>query len=119
MARAHYERVDFDTGEVSLLQSEYTTMSRRPGIGRDWFDEYGEEVFPSDEVIVNGKIASPPRYYAEIYEHLDPEGMDSVREKRKEFFVAHASDCTPKRLRVREVCKQAQVVLLKRNYEEL
>ncbi len=118
LAREHYERVDVETGELVLLQSEYTTMSRRPGIGRYWFEEFGDEVFPSDEVIINGKVASPPRYYADIFEFHDPEGMDFVRAKRKDFFAAHAADCTPKRLRVREVCKQAQVSSLKRSFEE-
>ncbi len=119
LARAHYERVDPVTGEIVLLQSEYTTMSRRPGIGRDWFEEFGDEVFPSDEVIINGRVAKPPRYYQDIFEHLHPDGMEELRKKRSSFFVKHKADCTPERLRVREVCKQAQVSLLKRSYEEL
>jgi hypothetical protein len=45
---AHYEVIDYDTGEVVDLKPEYTTMSRRPGIAGDWFDKYKDAVYPSD-----------------------------------------------------------------------
>ena len=31
----HYQMLDKDTGEIIELKPEYTTMSRRPGIGKD------------------------------------------------------------------------------------
>ena len=48
------------TGERSLdhyggLKPEYTTMSRRPGIGAGWLRRFSSDVFPLDRVIVNGK----------------------------------------------------------------
>lgn len=42
---------------------EYATMSRRPGIGRAWFERFKSDVYPSDEVIVKGKSFRPPRYF--------------------------------------------------------
>mgnify|MGYP000188139432 FL=1 len=35
-AREHYEMVDKHTGELGRREPEYTTMSRRPGIGKGW-----------------------------------------------------------------------------------
>lgn len=42
---------------------EFLLMSRRPGIGRSWFDRFEFDVFPADEVISRGLQARPPRYY--------------------------------------------------------
>ncbi len=110
----HY--VDKETGVV--LSPEYATMSRRPGIGRYWFDKFGDEVFPFDEVLLRGAILKPPRYYSNIYELSDPEGFLHVQRKRKDYFGLHEADSTPPRLRQREVVKRAQVGLLKRSFEE-
>lgn len=114
----HYLRCDAD-GVAYWLQSEYTTMSRRPGIGRDWFAEFGDEVFPEDEVLMRGVVMKPPRYYEKIFAVAEPELYEGVKRKRDEFFGEHQEDCTPERLRVREVVKRAQVGLLKRSFEDL
>lgn len=100
-----------------MLQPEYTTMSRGSGIGRDWFDEFGSDVFPSDECVLRGRVLKPPRYYQKLYQVDDAEGHDLVLAKRKEFFQRHQADCTPERLAVREVVQEAALSLLKRGYE--
>lgn len=61
---------------------EYTTMSRRPGIGREWLDRFRADVYPSDQVIVRGVPASPPRYYDRVLELDDPTLYRQVRNKR-------------------------------------
>ncbi len=48
-AHDHYLRWD-DDGLAFWLAPEYNTMSRRPGIGRDWYEKYKTDVFPSDEI---------------------------------------------------------------------
>ncbi len=118
-ARAHYEVVIEATGEVVQLVSEYTTMSRRPGIGREWYEKFKDDVFPSDQCVIQGRIFKPPRYYEEIFRIEDPEGYEFVKRKRDEFFLEHAEDCTPQRLRDREVVKKAQVNLKRRSLEEI
>ena len=55
LAESHYERVDWETGEVYQLKPEYTTMSRRPGIGSNWFAKFKDDIFPQDYVVINGK----------------------------------------------------------------
>ena len=90
-------------------------MSRRPGIGRDWFDLFGSEVFPADEVISRGHPCPPGRYYTDILTASDPEAGLAVKRKRKEFFVDREADNTPARLAVREAVKLAQIGMLKRS----
>lgn len=109
-AVVHY--VDKETGAV--LVPEYTTMSRRPGIGRDWYDHFSGDVFPDDFVIMRGKRMRPPRYYDSLYEIESPQDYSILKAER---LKATLSDCTPERLRVREICKEAQVSRLTRGYE--
>jgi hypothetical protein len=66
-------------GCVSELEREYSTMSRRPGIGRGWFDKFGGEVYPADGVVVNGVLRKPPRYYDIRLAIESPEVFDGVR----------------------------------------
>lgn len=117
-AEYYYERIDEDTGEILFLEPEYTTMSRRPGIGHSWFSEFSSDVFPWDEVIVRGRVSKPPRYYDSKYEIMDPDGFAEMKEKRKQKALRMAKDNTPSRLHAREVVKLAQVKMLKRGYEE-
>lgn len=42
---------------------EFALMSRSPGLGFEWFARYKSDVFPRDEVRVNGVPRTPPRYY--------------------------------------------------------
>lgn len=46
---------------------EYTTMSRRPGIGRGWYEKYKSDTYPSDSVAVRGKLMKPPMYLSLIH----------------------------------------------------
>jgi len=112
-ARDKYLRCD-DDGVASFVSPEYTTMSRNTGIGRGWLDEFGAEVFPSDEVIVNGHSCPPPRYYTDVFSEFEPEMIQAVKAKRQVWFSAHDADCTPERLADREICLEARMGRLER-----
>ncbi len=94
---------------------EYTTMSRRPGIGKAWLDRYGSEVFREDSVIINGKPARPPRYYDSQYEITNPEDFDQVKSSRIRKAAKHHRNNTPERLRVREKVQEAKQSLSSRD----
>lgn len=100
-----YERLD-QYGEIQTIKPEYTTMSRRPGIGKSWFDEYGDDIFPADEVIINKnqdyKKYSVPKYYDSLLEHLNPEQIATVKKTRMLSLAFHAENNTSARLAVRE-----------------
>ncbi len=113
----HYWSVDELTGETYPVLPEYCTMSRRPGIGSRWFDQFGSDVFPRDEVFANGFRSQPPRFYDGLYEIQDPSDMERVRRERVLRSRRHLSDSTPARLVVRETVHRAQVAFLKRGYE--
>ncbi len=104
-----YSRVCEETGELIPVAPEYVTMSRRPGIGSGWFDKFGPEVFPSDEVIVRGKSCKPPRFYDKLFADASPEEALKVQSRRNRR--RDRADETPARLRVREVCAKARLTL--------
>lgn len=112
-ADEHYMRMS-DYGEVINMLPEYVTMSRRPGIAREWFQKFGNEVYPADEVISRGISCRPPRYYDNILEHSEPSVFDAIKRRRLSDVREHVADCTPERLRVREICAEARVRQLKR-----
>lgn len=112
-ADEHYMRVD-QYGEIHRVEPEYVTMSRRPGIGKGWFERWSNEVYPCDEVVSRGFPARPPRYYDNLMVEIDPAVMEAVKAERKLRIADVAHDCTEARLRVREKCAQARVSLLRR-----
>jgi len=61
----------------------YVTMSRRPGIARDWADMWLREVYPDDYVIIRNNIkCRPPRYYDKLYACDHPKEMLKVSNDR-------------------------------------
>lgn len=126
LAKDHYLCVDRSTGVIRqdgegnlvCLQPEYVTMSRRPGLSRAWFESFGNEVYPDDEVIVRGVRCKPPRYYDGLYELTNVDGFNVLKEKRRLAALERAADSTDERLRVREVCAKARVGFLKRGMED-
>lgn len=97
---------------------DYVTMSRRPGIGRDWIEKYMSDVYPDDNVIIrNGKRrAKPPRYYDQIYDLTNPEEFANLKTIRQAKAKA-SPDNTPERLLTRFKCQQAKTKELTRSYE--
>jgi hypothetical protein len=107
LAEDHYkvpERIDYSTGEVIFkkIEPEYTTMSRRPGIGKEWFDKYKGDLFPKDFVTVDGKKVRIPRYYDKLLEAKNPWEMEEIKEKREEKAEKFEHEQEPERLRARE-----------------
>lgn len=61
---------------------EYITMSRRPGIGRLWYDVYKKEVFPCDSVVMRGIEMKPPKYYDKILDKENPQMYNRIKMDR-------------------------------------
>ena len=112
-ANEHYEQLVEETGEIIQREPEFAVMSRRPGIGKDWFAKYRDDVFPSDEVIVKGRQIKPPRYYDKLFELEDECGFSKVKALRTEA-AANDEHSTTKRLRDREEVTEAQLKLKRR-----
>jgi hypothetical protein len=93
-------------------------MSRRPGVAANWYKNFKTDVYPSDQVIINGRPMQPPKYYDTLLEQENPFLYDDIKHDRLQNADKHAYDNTPERLHVKHKVKQAQAKLLNRTLEE-
>ncbi len=117
LAETHYNRVNHQTGEVTSVKPEYTTMSRRPGIGKEWYQKYKRDVFPDDFVVINGTKMRTPNYYLKQLEQTDADAFAAIAAHRQLRAEKQAKDNTPERLAVKEVIAEAKIAILKRPIE--
>jgi hypothetical protein len=116
-SQSYYEvYTDLETGEVISRAPEFSLMSRRPGIGKEWYDKYKKEVYPLDRVYLNGHFVKPPKYYDKQHEILSPKEMAIVKGKRK-YNAKNKLDNSLARLKTREYCKEKQITSLQRSKE--
>ncbi len=113
----YYERINPATGEIVQIAKEYATMSRRPGIGRGWYEKFQDDVYPRDYVVKNGVKMRPPKYYDRQLEVEDPAELRRIKAARKREAAKHSEDQTRARLAVRETVQKGQAKRLKRGLE--
>jgi len=96
---------------------EYVTMSRRPGIGKDWIKKFSSDVYPSDKVVVRGDvICKPPKYYDSVYELDNLDKMSILKSKRR-VSAKDNPDNRDDRLAIRGKVKLQTIKQLRRSYE--
>lgn len=125
-------------------EPEFVRMSRRPGIGKDWFDKFKSDVYPHDFVVIRDGIkVKPPKYFDKLFESIAPDEISIIKELRKkqgyesllsdmklrDISVTHTgNDYHSARdinsmsyqylvLPVKEACQQAKFERLKRGFE--
>ena len=97
---------------------EYVTMSRRPGIGKGWYDKYRSDVYPCDSVTLRGgREMKPPKAYDRYFEVDFPEEMRKLKFKRIETAKAKALLEPWYRLSVKEEAQELSFKRLKRSLE--
>lgn len=117
-----YSRFNSDTGEVWNVRPEFCVMSRRPGIGKSWFDKYAGDVYPADEVVYDGRRFRPPRFYDGLLEkcsdsfpksHLS--SLEVLKDARRRKVALRKEDLSAERLEVRERVAVARLSQLDRD----
>lgn len=109
----HYELVDTSTGEVHALEPEYGTMSRRPGLGKGWYERFGEGVERHDSVVVRGREAKPPRFYDGLLEERSPFALWMAKRERE--LARKPENETEDRLVAREAVAKSRLTLKRRS----
>nr|QJB19186.1 MAG: replication initiator protein [Microvirus sp.] len=121
-ADEHYRREDPTTGEVYYITPEFALMSRggkngKGGIAKEWYDQYGRDVYPHDYVVMNGTKHKPPRYYDKLLEACDKEASTLIKLEREFTARSQEADNTPSRLRAKEKVAKARAEHNKRPLE--
>lgn len=89
---------------------EFVTMSRRPGIGSAYFQEFVDEIYSHDEIIpAPGRPPSlPPKYFDRLLEKGDPALFAEIKKKRSEGLDFYTDpNSTDTRLKTRERIKES------------
>lgn len=100
--QAACERVREDTGEVFTVEPEFALMSRRPGIGASWFDEYSGDVYPAGYVRIAGKKRRVPRFYKERLRAQDPAAYEEAAAKARAIAAKNVKETTKERRQVKK-----------------
>lgn len=101
----------------SLLEREFLLMSRRPGIGCAWIQNFMHDTYPRDKVLASGFPSKPPRYYDSRLEHVDGQLYASVlSDRRRRASHLSSDEQTPDRLEVRERVRKARTSSLARDF---
>lgn len=97
------------------IEPEFVRMSRRPGIGSEWYDKYSGDVYPHDYMVIrNGIKCRPVKYYNDKYGLKNPTEMLRIKEARKLKAEKSAKDNTIRRLADKRKVKEAQLAMLAR-----
>ena len=109
------------------MEPEFVLMSRRPGIGKQYYEDHSSEIYDTDQLIYStpagGKRSRPPKYFDRLYEEECPELMFDIKENRKHtaelLRAAKVADAKSdleylKRLAKEEDAKENSVQYLKR-----
>lgn len=72
------------------LYPEFSRMSRKPGIGREYYEENKHKIYDFDEIMLSngrGKVLKlkPPKYYDDLYDIEVPAVMKAHKAIRKEI----------------------------------
>jgi len=102
LAPAVYTVITED-GEMIERTPEMLVMSKRPAIGRAWFEKFGKHVYHCDKVIARGKEMQPPRYY----DKLLPEVVRGVIARQRAALSSRPEDHTDARNEVRDIVVRA------------
>jgi hypothetical protein len=90
-------------------------MSRYPPLGQKFYEKFKTDLYPSDQVIINGKPAGVPKRYNLNYEKEAPELYEEIKEKRKKKAQLRKHDNTPERLAVKYQIRLQRIQSLKRD----
>lgn len=118
-AKFHYFRRDEATGKFRRVRPEYSTMSRggrngEGGIGSRWYKKWQNQIYPRDEVILNGRAVQPPKFYDKKRKETHPQETEARNEARKAKADTYAEHTTPERLKVREAIMVHDMKRIKR-----
>lgn len=130
VARYVMKKVTGDKSDIHYngMKPEYITMSRRPGIGKGWYEKYKTDVYPHDRVVIRGVKTRPPRFYDDQLGKSDPSTLALLkinRENNEKYVtdvyngrVITESDSSARRLAVKCEVKIAEIKNLKRPLED-
>lgn len=94
----------------------FVVMSRSPGIGGKYYDDYKRSLAGNDTVVVDGRRSILPRFFVEKIKVDYPELYAILHDRRLRNALNRPSD-SPERLAAREEYRKLKVAKLERGYD--
>ena len=108
-AKAHYEWVDPDTGEIIDRVPEFSGQSLKPGIGATWLEQFGHDTYSKDEVILQGKAMKPPRFYDNTFAKIEETIVEMVKQERIDKHLSSPKSRTDRQLRAASIIAEKRL----------
>lgn len=99
---------DIAEGYYQGRKPEFIVMSRRPGIGTEWFERFAGDVYPADRVVVRGRgVFRPPKFYDKLLDKERPGLLAGLKRLRVLKAAENPQEQTGTRLMAKEEVKEA------------
>lgn len=77
-----YCKLCYENGREPL-PPEMRQASRRPGLGRPYFEAHKDEIYPLDKVVLpNGNVVQPCSYFDNLYDLEEPDILECLKNQR-------------------------------------
>ncbi len=76
---------------------EFHVMSRRPGLGLDYYVRYAFEMYRHDAIVINGREVGIPRYYDTKFSAFDEQYVALLKRERRRRAALRVGDETNRR----------------------
>lgn len=106
----HYSRISPVDGQRYNVKPEFAVMSRRPGIGSRYVEQFKSDFYPSGYLVVDGRKQAPPTYYIN---RLTEEEKETLKRGRKHRSIFDPENTMERKLS-RSAVLAARVSTLKR-----
>lgn len=98
---------------------EFITMSRRPGVGYEWYKKYANDLYNYDHCVIDGNFVSrPPKYYDGKFEIDEESRMALLKERRRLAAEAKSDLPLERRLAMAEHAKLKLKTFKERKYDK-
>lgn len=69
---------------ITERKPEFSTQSSKPGIGKQFFEKYMSDMYPSDFLTYKGQKMPVPKYFDALLKQHDPKLYENIKTKRAE-----------------------------------
>lgn len=74
--------------DAKNIEPEVARMSRKPGLGFEYFQAHANEIYTHDKIqLPDGKMITPPKYFDSLYSELNPGRLAEVKQARSERAI--------------------------------
>lgn len=112
LADDHYSWVEPTTGEITFVHPEFSLQSRRPGIGKHWYDRYKTDLVKGF-ITDNGKKMPIPKYYRNLAK-LEDGSLSGLHIRASQQIDPMDPERCTTRLRTKEEIRERKTKTLKR-----